>query len=131
LAFPYFTGEKTAYLGFMIISSVQLGATVDYAILFASRYIENRKCLSKKDAAIQTVSDTTGSILTSAGILIIAGFVMGSISTNGVIGQLGTLIARGTLLSSSMVLFFLPSALMYLDKVIEKSTLNINFYEGD
>jgi predicted RND superfamily exporter protein len=131
LAFPYFGGEKMAYLGFMIISSVQLGATVDYAILFASRYIENRKHLQKKAAAIQTVSDTAGSILTSAGILIISGFVMGTISTNGVIGQLGTLIARGTLLSASLVLFFLPTALILLDTVIQKTTLNLEFYKEE
>jgi predicted RND superfamily exporter protein len=131
LAFPYFAGEKMAYLGFMIISSVQLGATVDYAILFANRYIENRRCLPKKEAAIKTVSDTTGSILTSSGILMLSGFVMGTISTNGVIGQLGTLIARGTLLSASLVLLFLPSALMLLDKVIEKTTLKLEFYKGE
>lgn len=131
LAFPYFAGDKMAYLGFMIISSVQLGSTVDYAILFANRYIENRKQLLKKDAAIQTVSDTAGSILTSASILMMAGFIMGAISTNGVTGQLGILIGRGTLLSSLMVLLFLPSILIFLDKIISKTTLNIDFYKGD
>jgi len=131
LVFPYFAGQKMAYIGFMIISSVQLGSTVDYAILLANRYIENRKHLFKKAAAVQTVSDTAGSILTSASILIMAGLIMGAISTNGVTGQLGTLIARGTFLSASMVLLFLPSSLMFLDKVIEKTTLNINFYKGE
>lgn len=131
LAFPYFIDEKMAYLGFMIISSIQLGATVDYAILFANRYIENRKNMAKKEAAVKTVADTAASILTSASILMIAGFIMGAISTNGVIGQLGTLIGRGTLLSASMVLFFLPSALMLLDKVIQKTTIRLEFYKGE
>lgn len=131
LAFPYFSDEKMAYLGFMIISAIQLGATVDYAILFANRYIENRSEMSKKKAAIQTVSDTATSILTSASILTIAGFIMGFISTNSVIGQLGTLIGRGTLLSASMVFFFLPSALMLLDKPIQKTTFKLNFYKGE
>lgn len=131
LAFPYFKDEKMVYIGFMIISSIQLGATVDYAILFANRYIENRMKMHKKQAAIQTVSDTASSILTSAGILIAAGFIMGAISTNGIIGQLGTLIGRGTLLSAFLVLFFLPSMLVILDKVIQKTTLNIKFYKGE
>lgn len=131
LLFPYFANEKMAYLGFMIISAIQLGATVDYAILFANRYIENRREMSKKKAAIQTVSDTAASILTSASILIIAGFVMGVTSTNGIIGQLGTLIGRGTILSASMVFFFLPSALMLLDNLIQKTTLKLNFYKGE
>ncbi len=131
LAFPYFSDDKLAYLGFMIISSIQLGATVDYAILFAHRYIENRRDLPKKKAAIQTVSDTAASILTSASILITAGFIMGTISTNGVIGQLGTLIGRGTMLSAIMVFFFLPTLLIIFDKVIQKTTIGLHFYKGE
>ncbi|MEG0770410.1 MAG: MMPL family transporter [Clostridia bacterium] len=128
LSFPYFLDTKMAYLGFMIISSIQLGATVDYAILFTNRYIENRRQMKKKEAAITTISQTSASIMTSAGILTVAGFIMGIISTNGVIGQLGTLIGRGTLLSAIMVFFFLPTMLIIFDKVIQKTTLKLNFY---
>ncbi len=131
LSVPYFADEKMVYIGFMIISSVQLGATVDYAILFASRYIENRRILRKKKAAIKTISDTTVSILTSASILTAAGFIMGAVSTNGVIGQLGTLIGRGTMLSATMVLFFLPMALVIFDKPIQKTTIGLDFLEED
>lgn len=133
LAFPYFADEKMAYLGFMIISAIQLGATVDYAILFTNRYLENRQNMTKKKAAVETVADTAPSIFTSAGILMAAGFIMGIISTNGVIGQLGILIGRGTFLSASMVFFFLPSALMLLDQVIEKTAFkpHYHFYKGE
>lgn len=131
LSFPYFQGVSIAYIGFMVISSVQLGATVDYGILFANRYIENRESLGKFNAARQTVMDTTGSILTSACILTSAGFILGKISTNGVIGEIGILIGRGAVLSAILVLFFLPTLLMIFDKVIEKTTLKTSFYKGE
>ncbi len=129
LAFPYFTDEKVVFIAYIIISSIQLGATVDYAILFASRYIENRATMGKRTAAVQTVSDTTVSILTSASILMIAGIVLGITSTNGVTAQLGTLIGRGTMLSVALVLFLLPTLLLVFDKVIQKTTLNLKFKE--
>lgn len=127
LSVPYFSGSSMAYIGFMIISSVQLGATVDYAILFANRYIENRGVLNKREAIMQTVSNTTASILTSASILSISGFVLGFISTNGVIGELGMLIGRGAALSAVMVLFLLPAILYYGDFLIQKTSLGLKF----
>lgn len=131
LAFPYFMATKMAYLGFMIISSILLGATVDYAILFTHNYIENRLKLNKENSVIKTIADTTGSILTSAAILTTAGFTMNFVSTNTIISQLGMLIARGTILSTVMVLFMLPTLLILLDKLIEKSTLKLKFYKGE
>jgi predicted RND superfamily exporter protein len=131
LAFPYFAGASMAYIGFMIISSVQLGATVDYAILFANRYLENRQTFPKQEAAVRTIADTTGSILTSAGILTFAGFIMGVVSTNGVIGQLGTLIGRGAALSAAMVLFFLPPMLVLCDQLIQKTTWGLTMKKED
>lgn len=127
LSVPYFSGNSMAYIGFMIISSVQLGATVDYAILFANRYIENRKDKPKKVAIIQTVADTTASILTSATILSVSGFVLGFISTNGVVGELGILIGRGAALSAIMVLLFLPALLYFGDFILRKTTLGLDF----
>lgn len=120
---PYFAGQSMAYIGYMIISSVELGATVDYAILFANRYIENRQLMPRNAAVAKTVSDTTASILTSAGILATCGFVMGLVSTNGVIGQFGILIGRGAVLSASMVLLFLPATIAVSDGLMRKTTL--------
>lgn len=132
LSFSYFTGASIAYIGFMVISSVQLGATVDYAILFANGYLENRKLYNKHDSAINTLKNSTGAVLTSATILAIAGFTLGKISTNTVIAQLGILIGRGAVLSAISVLFFLPTVLVLCDKLIEKTTIKAQFYkEGD
>ena len=132
LSFSYFTGASIAYIGFMVISAVQLGATVDYAILFANGYLENRKLYNKHDSAINTLKNSTGTVLTSATILAIAGFALGKMSTNTVIAQLGILIGRGAVLSVTSVLFFLPTVLVLCDKLIEKTTIKSQFYkEGD
>lgn len=128
LAVPYFTGQTLNYIGYLIISSVQLGATVDYAILFTNRYLENRAEMPKKQCAARTIQDTAGSILTSGGILTSAGLVLGLISTNGVISQLGILIARGAVLSAILVLVFLPSMLANMEPVIKRTTRKLHFY---
>ena len=131
LSIPYFLGNSMAYLGFIIISSVQLGATVDYAILMTNRYIENRRSHAKKAAISQTVANTTASILTSAGILASAGFILGEISSNGMVGEFGILIGRGAALSAAMVLLFLPAMLYFCDGIIQKTTLGLKFYKPE
>lgn len=130
LTVPYFTDETMFYIGYLIISSVQLGATIDYGILFTDRYIENRKQMGKKRAALRTVQNCTMSILTSASILTVCGTVLGKVSTNGVLSQLGNLLGRGAVLSFILVIFVLPGLLMIFDKLIEKLTYHADFYKG-
>ena len=122
LTFNYFIGNDVFYIAYLIISSIQLGATIDYAILFTNRYIENRETMNKKEATQATISTTTVSILTSASILATAGIILGEISTNSIIAQLGILVGRGAILSLILVLFVLPALLMLLDKLIAKTT---------
>jgi predicted RND superfamily exporter protein len=127
LAIPYFKGESVYYIAYLIINSVQLGATVDYAILFASRYLENRKSNEKNKAVIKTIKDTIISILTSASILTFSGVLLGTFSSNGVISQLGFLVGRGATISTILVLFFLPCLFVLMDKIIIKTTLKLKF----
>ena len=129
LSVPYIRGTSLFYIGYLIISSVQLGATVDYAILLTSRYMEDRQNYSKKDSIIETMSSVTVSILTSASILAVGGMLLGIISTHGVISQMGQLLAIGAALSTTIVLFVIPGMLYLLDGVIEKTTLKANFYK--
>ena len=114
----------------MIISAIQLGATVDYAILMASRYMEERHLYTKKEALLSTVRHTALSILTSASILTLGGGMLAAISTNGVLIELGTLVARGAVLSAVLVLLVLPGILYSLDKIIGKLTYQSNFAQG-
>lgn len=129
LSFPYFADERLFYIGYLIISSVQLGATVDYAILFADRYIENRHTQEKHIAVKNTLNETALSIITSGSILTCAGFMLGT-SSNGLIAQLGVLVGRGGLLSMMLVLFVLPALIIPADGIIQKTTLKTNFYNG-
>ncbi len=118
LSVPYFTDEPVFYLAYLIISSVQLGATVDYAILLTERYRENREFLDKKQATVQTVSDVFVSILTSGGVLTVVGFLMGWLTSNRLLAQLGIFLGRGALFSLVIVLAVLPGLLYLCDRII-------------
>ena len=123
----YFTGNSLYYIGYLVIGSLQLGATVDYAILFTSRYLENRKTMDKQQAICNTISTAAVSILTSGLILFVAGFILSRISSIGLLSQLGMLIGRGALLSLFAVLFALPALLVILDKIIQKTSYKTDF----
>lgn len=127
LSIPYFTDNTIFYIAYLIISSVQLGATVDYAILFSDRYKELRETMPKKQAVIGTVSAVTVSILTSASVLTVVGFLLGKISTHGLLSQLGFLIGKGTLCSLVIVLFVVPGLLYIFDKLVirKKKTMEV------
>lgn len=131
LSVPYFSGSIVCYIGYLVINTVQLGATVDYAILFTDHYLKNRKRAFPVTACVMTISETLPSILVSGLILTFAGFLIGFVSANGVVSQLGTLLGRGAFLSMCMVLFFLPAALTLFDKFIGRTTFNSHFLKKE
>lgn len=108
LSVPYFSDKPIYYLAYLIISSIQLGATVDYAILMTDRYRENRQSLEKRSAVIQTLSDVFVSIMTSGSVLTVVGFLLGWMSSNQLLAQLGIFVGRGAIFSLAIVLFVLP-----------------------
>lgn len=118
MAVPYFSGTTLHYIGYLIISSVQLGATIDYAILMSSRYIEERENYGQWDAAKRTVSSCAVSVMTSASILAFSGMALGLVSTNLVLSQLGVLVGRGAVISLMIVLFILPPMLAVCDRFV-------------
>ncbi|MEG0995026.1 MAG: efflux RND transporter permease subunit [Bacilli bacterium] len=123
LAITYFMGSSLSFVGYLIISTVQLGATVDYAILFTQKYLENRKNETKKEALKTTINNNLIPILISATLLSLAGFCLSMTSSNPVVKELGVLLGRGTILSFIMVIFVLPALLLIFDKLILKTTL--------
>jgi predicted RND superfamily exporter protein len=123
LSIPYFADTHINFIGYLIISTVQLGATVDYAILFTNSYLNNRKTLESKESMRQTISSNLVAIFTSAIILASAGFALAFTSNNPIISELGILLGRGTLLSLAMVAFVLPALLVLFDKLIQKTTV--------
>ena len=127
MSVPYFRSTTIFYIAYLIISSIQLGATVDYAILLTERYCEMRETLDRRDSIKMTLEKVSVSILTSALTMIIVGFLLGKFSTHGLISQLGYLLSVGTTASVIIVLFVLPGLLYMFDGLIQKTTKNINF----
>ena len=123
LAIPYLLGNKLNFLAFIIIGAIQLGATVDYAILYTSRYKENLFLMKKKEAAIKTIKDTGPSILTSALILFTGTLSISLITSIKHTAELTMLIGRGAMLSLVLVLGVLPSFLIIFDKLIAVTTI--------
>ncbi len=121
LSIPYFTDQSIFYIAYLIISSIQLGATVDYAILFTDRYKEMRETYTRKEAIVQTISAVAVSVLTSASVLTVVGFLLGIFSTHGLLSQLGYFLGKGTLCSLAIVLFVLPGLLYLFDSLFIKS----------
>lgn len=122
MSIPYFQGSTMSFVGYMIISSIQLGATIDYAILLSDRYLELRTTLSKREAARKAIATAGGSIFTSFLILGTAGLTLGIVSQTAAISEMGILIGRGAFMSGVLVLVLLPQLLVLLDKPIIKTT---------
>lgn len=127
VSMPYFMSNTVFYISYLIISSVQLGATVDYAILLAHRYLEFRESYLKKEAIQKTIAVVTIPILTSGTVLTITGYLLGYMTTHGILKQLGILLGGGTILSMGIVFFVLPGLLYLMDGVIEKTTKGTKF----
>ena len=117
-----FTGERLPFVASIVISTIQLGATVDYAILMTGRYTSERlNGNDKKTAAVTALSTSLPSIFTSALGFFAATIGVGIYSDVDMIGALCRLMARGALISMAMVLFLLPSFYLLLDGVIMKT----------
>ncbi|HIX51230.1 MAG TPA: MMPL family transporter [Candidatus Lachnoclostridium stercoripullorum] len=118
MAVPYIAGETMIFMGYIIVSSIQLGATVDYAILTTNNYIACRKTMEKEAAAVETLKRSIPSILTSGSILTIVGYILYHISSIAAIGDMGHLIGRGAILSMLLVCTFMPALLVLGDRVL-------------
>ncbi len=123
MAIPFFMDSPLIFIGFMIVSAIQLGATIDYAILLTNRYMTNREAMDSKTAAVNALVDSGWSVITSALILFVAGMGVFLISSIKGVSELGMLIGRGAALSGIMVLVILPQSLVLFDKLIQKTTL--------
>ncbi|MDD6484732.1 MAG: MMPL family transporter [Clostridiales bacterium] len=124
-SFPTIKGEKLYFLGYLVVSSIQMGATIDYAIVIANRYEELKKNMPHKEAVIKAIDEVFPTILTSGSILTMAGFLIGWISTDAVVATLGKNLGRGTLISIILVMLVLPQILLLCDKFIEKTYFKI------
>ncbi len=127
LAIPYFMGTEVNFIGYLVINTVQLGATIDYAILLTSHYLRWRQQMLPKPAMAKALGETFQSILVSAAILATAGFALALSSSMSAVSSLGLLLGRGALISLAMVTCFLPALLIYGDGFIRRTTYHGNF----
>ena len=126
LCIPYYTGTELPFVGPILISTIQLGATVDYAILMTTRYKQNRLSgLDKKEAVEKAVASAAQSVLVSGLGFFAATWGVGLYSNVDIISSMCRLIARGALLSVAVVLLLLPAMLLLLDKIIVNSTFDM------
>ena len=130
LSIPYFTDQPLVYIGYLVINTVQLGATIDYAILMTNGYMANRKTMGKREAVIATLNTNFESVLTSGLILTAAGMCLGLESSLEVVAELGILLARGTVLSMAMVVMALPALLILFDPLTDKLTWKSGFLKA-
>ena len=124
-SFPYLQNFHTFFVTNMIVSAIQMGATIDYAIVLMSHYLTLRKELPKKEAMARAVNEAFPTILTSGSIMTIAGFLIAYRVSYVYVGHIGLAVGRGALISVILVLSVLPQLIVLLDGAIEKTTFHI------
>ena len=124
-SFPTITGKYLFFLGYLIVSSIQMGANIDYAIVIASRFQETKAKMHHRDAIIETLNFAFPTIITSGSILSISGFLIGRMTSEPVIAGIGESLGRGTVISIIMVMFALPQILLIGSKVIDRTSFAV------
>ena len=119
------TGASIFFLSYLIISSIQMGANIDYAIVISSRYMDLKKEMDIKSAMRSALNFAFPTVLTSGGIMASAGFLISKISTEPAIVSIGTTLCRGTLISMFLVMLVLPEILLLGDSIVEKTGVTI------
>ncbi len=123
---PVLTHTNLFFLSYLVVSSIQMGATIDYAIVITNRYMELKTVMERKQAAVEALSQSFPTILTSGTIMAVAGFLIGGISTDATIGSVGQTLGRGTVTSIALVMTVLPQLLMLGDALIERTAITLN-----
>ena len=123
---PVLTDTNLFFLSYLVVSSIQMGATIDYAIVITNRYLELKGSMERKQAAVEALSQSFPTILTSGTIMAVAGFLIGGISTDATIGSVGQTLGRGTVTSIILVMTVLPQFLMLGDALIERTAITLN-----
>ena len=122
---PTFTGTPLFFMSYLVVSSIQMGANIDYAIVIASRYMELKNEMSHQDAIIETMNFAFPTIITSGTILAVAGILIGQMTSEAAIVGIGQSLGRGTILSIFLVMFVLPQILLLGGTVVEKTSFSM------
>ena len=123
---PYFQGLIASFVTNMIVSAIQMGATIDYAIVILNHYLDNKKRESKKEAMADAVNEGFATVITSGSIMTLAGFLIGFRVTDVYVSHIGLAVGRGAAISIVLVMTVLPQLILLFDKAIEKTTFKIH-----
>ncbi|MCI8689845.1 MAG: MMPL family transporter, partial [Oscillibacter sp.] len=124
-SFPYLMKENLFFLSYLVVSSIQMGANIDYAIVIANRYTELKQVMPLKEAVVESLNQAFPTIVTSGSILASAGVLIGLLSSNPSISSIGVCLGRGTLISIFLVMGILPQILLLGDVIIEKTAFTL------
>ena len=124
-SFPALFGAHPSFVTNMIVSAIEMGATIDYAIVLMNRYLTLKETFPKKRAMAEAVKHSFPTVLTSGSIMTIAGLLIAYRVSDVYVGHIGLGVGRGALISVILVMTVLPQLLVLLDKAVEKTTLKI------
>ena len=126
-AIPSFMGEGVYFIGYLIVSAIQMGATIDYAIVIGNRYMQLRKEMEPKEAIQLALNQSFPTVFTSGTIMTAAGFLVGYMTSDVTISVFGICMGRGALISVLVVLLVLPQLLLVGDKLIRKTQFSFDW----
>ena len=125
-AFPVWTGQNVFFIVYLIVSAIQMGATIDYAIVITNRYMDLRKQIPDRQKAItESINQAFPTIVTSGTILLVATLIIGILVSDPLISSLGYCLCRGVLISILSAMFVLPCLLVDCDKIFDHTQMQI------
>lgn len=122
---PYLLNQPLFFMSYLVVSSIQMGANIDYAIVVANRYQELKGQMPHRDAIIETMNFAFPTIITSGTILAVAGTLIGLMTSTASITGIGQNLGRGTILSILLVMFVLPQFLLIGGKVVDMTAFSM------
>ena len=129
--FPYFQGLIASFVTDMIVSAIQMGATIDYAIVIMNHYQSLKKETGKREAMIAAVDEGFATVITSGSILTMAGFMIGLRVSDVYVSHIGLAVGRGAAISVVLVMTVLPQFILLLDRLIDKTSFKLSLPKGD
>ena len=124
-AVPTIIDSPLFFLSYLIVSSIQMGANIDYAIVISSRFLEVKDTMPKRDAIIDTLNFAFPTIITSGSMMAAAGILIGQMTSNAAIVGIGQSLGRGTIISIFIVMFSLPQLLLIGERIIDKTSFSV------
>jgi len=124
-SFPYLMSKNLFFMSYLIVSSIQMGANIDYAIVISSRYVELKESMDYRDAIVEALNLAFPTVITSGTMLASAGILISLLSSEPTVSSIGECLGRGTIISIILVMGILPQILVLGDTIIEKTAFQL------